>query len=141
MARRFAMQIDSQKEKLYFHNVRAISAYRLKPAICDFQCPEARFAKKRLQFGNPFAKPKTSLDFSPASDNRNRRNRDTWCTQAVTFAQSTKVRRLLSVAPELREHLAKRCVLVHGLETPSPIELDNHGEHFPLSEHGKDKAE
>ena len=41
---------DSQKRP-YFHNVRVIRANRLKPAIRNFRAaPEARFAKKGVQF-------------------------------------------------------------------------------------------
>ena len=47
---RFA-RIDSQK-KPYFHNVRAIRANRLKPAIRNFLPPEARFAKKFKGFSS-----------------------------------------------------------------------------------------
>ena len=49
-ANRFT-RIDSQM-KTYFHNVRATRANRLKPAIRNFWPPDARFAKKGVQFGN-----------------------------------------------------------------------------------------
>ena len=39
-------RIDSQK-KNYFHNVRAIGANHLKPAIRNLKPPEERLAKKR----------------------------------------------------------------------------------------------
>ena len=41
------MRIDSH------HNVRAVRASRIKPAICSFWCPEKRFVKKGVRFGNP----------------------------------------------------------------------------------------
>ena len=48
---RFA-RIDSQKTP-YFHNVRAVRANGIKPAIRKFWPPEARFAQKGVLFGNP----------------------------------------------------------------------------------------
>ena len=59
MARGFATRIPEIRanrfaENPYFHNVRPIRANRLKPAIRNFTPPpEARFAKKGRQFGNP----------------------------------------------------------------------------------------
>ena len=50
---RFA-RIDSLK-KTYFHNVRAIRANRLKPAIHYFWPPQSAIRKKGVQFGNPEA--------------------------------------------------------------------------------------
>ena len=47
---RFA-RIDSH-EKPYFHNVRAIRANRLKPAIRNFVAPQSSIPKKGFQFGN-----------------------------------------------------------------------------------------
>ena len=43
---RFA-RIDSQKK---IHNMQGIRSNRLKPAIRNFEPPEARFAKKEVQF-------------------------------------------------------------------------------------------
>ena len=37
----------------YFHNVRAIRANRLKPAIRNFLAPRSVIRKKGVQFGNP----------------------------------------------------------------------------------------
>ena len=40
-----------RRKNPYFHNVRAIRANRLKPAIRNFWPPEARFAKKGFGSG------------------------------------------------------------------------------------------
>ena len=46
-------RIDSQKN-IYFHNVRAIRANRLKPAIRNFKPPQSAIRKKKgVQFGRP----------------------------------------------------------------------------------------
>ena len=50
-ANRFA-RIDSQKNP-YFHNVRAIRANRLKPAIRNFWPSRSAIRKKGVRFGDP----------------------------------------------------------------------------------------